>query len=73
MLPRRAVALLAFAVSVAAPVSARADAPSPALAEWIGDHLRAAKVPGLSVAVIRDGQIGWAAGFGLADVAGKQR
>lgn len=59
-------------VALSASVSARADAPSPALAEWIGTHMGEAKVPGLSVAVIRDGKVGWAAGFGLADVAEKR-
>jgi CubicO group peptidase (beta-lactamase class C family) len=72
MLRRRAVALLACALCLPTSVRARAEAPSPALAEWIGDHLRAAKIPGLSIAVIRDGKIGWAAGFGLADVAEKR-
>jgi CubicO group peptidase (beta-lactamase class C family) len=60
---------IAGALAILAPAGARAEAPSPALAEWIGARMQKARIPGLSVALIRDGEIAWAAGFGLADVA----
>jgi CubicO group peptidase (beta-lactamase class C family) len=70
MMRRLLVMLLGCAASiVCTAVSARAEGPSPALAEWIGTRMREANVPGASVALIRDGAIAWTAGFGVADVA----
>jgi CubicO group peptidase (beta-lactamase class C family) len=39
----------------------------------IGDRMRHYGVPGVSVAVIHDGDIDWAAGYGVADAAGRTR
>lgn len=51
---------------VLTPVIAEGEPAGPALAE----RMAALRVPGVSIAVIRDGQIEWARGFGVATAGG---
>jgi len=51
------------------PALTRAEAPPPALASWLETEMMAAGIPGASIAVVRDFDIAWAAGFGASDVA----
>jgi CubicO group peptidase (beta-lactamase class C family) len=48
--------------------SARAE-PSPGFASWLEAEMGHSGVPGASIAVIKNYQIEWAAGFGMADQA----
>jgi CubicO group peptidase (beta-lactamase class C family) len=71
----RIAAALAFAVAVSPSGSAQPQLPLPqalpyALFERYMEALRLeAGIPGLSAAVIRNGQIGWMSGFGREDIA----
>ncbi|MBL8894070.1 MAG: beta-lactamase family protein [Rhizobiales bacterium] len=51
------------------PIAARAEAPSAALVAWLEGEMASAGIPGASIAVVRDFEISWAAGFGESDQA----
>ena len=58
--------VLAAGLAIAAlPGLARADA----LDAFVGEHMRAATIPGLAVGLARDGVVRLARGYGLADIA----
>jgi len=49
------------------PLAARGEPPSSAFVVWLEKEMAAAGIPGASIAVIRDYEIVWAAGFGDSD------
>jgi CubicO group peptidase (beta-lactamase class C family) len=61
-------ALVAIALALIAPAAA-SDAPSTAFRASLEAEMAKAKIPGVSIAAIKDYRIEWAAGFGLADEA----
>ena len=83
MKPRAVLALLAMTLPVATPAQARSAADYTAAIEraqttagpndlstlTIAELMARFNVPGVSVAVVRDHQIHWAKGYGIADVA----
>src|SRR5262245_55121591 len=44
-------------------------APPPSFPSWLEAEMGQSGVPGVSIAVIKDYRIEWAAGFGIADIA----
>lgn len=66
------LALIAAFQSAGSCVPAQAaEVPADRLAKMkaaIETFMTASKVPGLSVAVVQDGEVGWSAGFGMADL-----
>lgn len=63
------IAACLTAVSRAPAQAMKVSADSQAKMETaIATFMTASKVPGLSVAVVQDGEIAWSAGFGMADV-----
>ena len=70
----RAGAVVASATTLR-PLSAFAGAPSTVVAParggldaFVADRMRAGRLPGLGAAIVHDGAVGWARGFGLANV-----
>lgn len=51
------------------PVAARAESPPASFVSWLEREMASAGIPGASVAVIRNFDIAWAAGFGTSDLA----
>jgi CubicO group peptidase (beta-lactamase class C family) len=51
------------------PAHANDQLPSPSLVSWIDAQMGASGIPGASVAVVKDYEIKWAAGFGTSNKA----
>jgi CubicO group peptidase (beta-lactamase class C family) len=64
-LARAVVAMLVLMVIPAAAGSS----PSPSFTSWLETQMLESKIPGVSIAVIKDCRVEWAAGFGLSDIA----
>lgn len=62
--PRRPFAVLAFSAVIAIAPSARADE----VDDYVAAELERQRVPGISIAVLRDGELLKAQGYGLANV-----
>ena len=60
-----------FALERAAAVEAEANAALDGLDAWVADAMRDWMVPGLAVAVVKDGRVVYSKGFGYRDVARK--
>ena len=45
------------------------SSPPPSFTSWLEMQMDEAKIPGVSIAVIKDYRVDWAAGFGLGDTA----
>lgn len=51
------------------PMAVRAEVPSTGFVTWLEGEMASAGIPGASIAVVRDFEIAWAAGFGESDQA----
>jgi len=60
------VLLIAFVLSV--PCTAQSDQPTPAVDAFVAAEMQKQKIPGVSIAVVRDGTVVLAKGYGLANV-----
>lgn len=65
---REVLSLAAAAASLAVLPSARADAVEEDLDAFIHRQMRAGRIPGLSVAVVRDADAVWSRGYGWANI-----
>lgn len=70
---REMLGFAAAAASLAVLPSARADAVEEDLDAYIHRQMRAGRIPGLSVAVVRDADTIWSRGYGWANIAHDQR
>jgi len=66
--PGRLCAIMAAGLALVVPAAASSP-PSPSFTAALDAEMEKAQIPGVSIAVIRDYAIEWAAGFGLADEA----
>jgi CubicO group peptidase (beta-lactamase class C family) len=64
-LARAVVAMLILMILPAAAGSS----PSPSFTSWLETHMMESKIPGVSIALIKDYRVEWAAGFGMSDTA----
>jgi len=64
-LARAVVAMLILMILPAAAGSS----PSPSFTSWLETQMMESKIPGVSIAVIKDYRVEWAAGFGMSDTA----
>jgi len=49
--------------------AAAGSSPSPSFTSWLATQMPESKIPGVSIAVIKDYRVEWAAGFGMSDIA----
>jgi CubicO group peptidase (beta-lactamase class C family) len=61
-------AVVAMLILMILPAAA-GSSPSPAFTSWLETRMMESKIPGVSIAVIKDYRVEWAAGFGMSDIA----
>src|SRR5260370_5615648 len=61
-------AVVAMLILIILPAGAGCP-PSPSFTLWLGTQMMKSKIPGVSIAVIKDYRVEWAAGFGMSDKA----
>jgi CubicO group peptidase (beta-lactamase class C family) len=69
MKTRRVQAAIVLLGLLILPAHANDQLPSPSLVSWIDAQMGASGIPGASVAVVKDYEIKWAAGFGTSNKA----
>ena len=61
-------AVVAMLILMILPATAGSP-PSPSFTSWLETQMMESKIPGVSIAVIKDYRVEWAAGFGMSDTA----